>query len=133
MPLSHGFTVYEQDGLRVTRYADRTGPFTVDGVTYLSLFALNQAPTTASASRLYPCFDAFDRMHEDRYFRWSFPCASIQEADALQQRIAQGTVRLAQLSDPQYDFAWGEYARVPVLPMVYAEDGEDWLIVLEPA
>ena len=44
-----------------------------------------------------------------------------------------GTVRLAQLSDPQYDFAWGEYARVPILPMVYAEDGEDWLIVLEPA
>jgi hypothetical protein len=72
----------------------------------------------------YPCFDSYDRMHENRYFRAYYICRSLAEVQEKHSYLTLGKLFIADLNP-------SEKYRSPLYPYVYYDEDKNLLEIYE--
>ncbi|MDR1729344.1 MAG: hypothetical protein LBR52_01620 [Prevotellaceae bacterium] len=75
---------------------------------------------------LYPCFDSYDYMHENRYFQVYYICRSLAEVQEKYNYLTSGKLFFSGLNPSK------EY-RQPLYPYVYYDENKNLLEVYEDA
>ncbi len=73
---------------------------------------------------LYPCFDSYDYMHENRYFQAYYICRSLAEVQRKYDYLTNGKLFFVDLNPA------GEY-RPPLCPYVYYDEDKNLLRIYE--
>ncbi|WP_291530687.1 hypothetical protein [Bacteroides sp. UBA939] len=73
---------------------------------------------------LYPCFDSYDRMHENRYFRAFYICRSLAEVQARYDYLTKGKLFFVDLNPSKKH-------RPLLCPYVYYDEDKKLICVYE--